>query len=367
MRNAHNYADSWNNDKPWGTKTPEQEQYKKDVETSYENRNNVEQPVNENTYQTMKPMDALMNPLDYTTYEDRNQKNTRPVVPPPSIYEDQVIQSTRPGNLPMIGNPNLPLMDENDPTAGFRQDIELVKPKGLTEIPNEPKLAIPKDMNAPMENYMNDLETKKEERKNRNSFNAALGIIGVGQLGTWLGEIDERNAAEAYRKERESRLSNAVRPGNHGDYMANVAGVGDYFRPDEHLRKGYNTKIARDGTQVQDNTYVKPAPRINEQVYPFGPEDFEAINTYVKNYVDRDKRRYGVTNKTQIRNRAMENLQNNKNLWIPNYKDSFYQMQGLPEYKKEDGGEHRIDDELELSEEQIKKLIEEGYKIKYMS
>jgi len=35
-----------------------------------------------------------------------------------------------------------------------------------------------------------------------------------------------------------------------GDYMVNLPGVGDPLRPDEHVRKGFNTKVARDGMEV---------------------------------------------------------------------------------------------------------------------
>lgn len=37
-----------------------------------------------------------------------------------------------------------------------------------------------------------------------------------------------------------------------GDYMANVSGVGNWFRPDDYTRKGYGTKMAQMGYEVGD-------------------------------------------------------------------------------------------------------------------
>lgn len=212
-----------------------------------------------------------------------------------------------------------------------------------------------------------------QKNKVKNPYALTQGVLAGARLLTGFGEMDERAALEAQINKKFGNVHEnyGTMGADRGDYMANVPGVGDPLKPNQHTRMGYNTKIAQNGIEIQDNTYVKPFPRINEQVYPFGPEDFEAINNYVKNNVDKDKRHYGITNETQIRNRAMENLQNNQNLWIPDYKDQFYQMQGLPEYEKpigikQQGGEYNIDQELELTEEQINDLIAQGYNLEYL-
>ena len=42
-----------------------------------------------------------------------------------------------------------------------------------------------------------------------------------------------------------------------GDYLANVPGIGDHLKPDQHTRMGFDTKVAQDGYQVGDELQLR--------------------------------------------------------------------------------------------------------------
>lgn len=88
----------------------------------------------------------------------------------------------------------------------------------------------------------------------QNPYLASQTMIAGMQLLGNIGNLDERAAQEAAIRERVSnvhRLYNA-QGSDRGDYMVNVPGVGDFLKPDQHTRMGYNTKVAKMGYQIDD-------------------------------------------------------------------------------------------------------------------
>lgn len=81
--------------------------------------------------------------------------------------------------------------------------------------------------------------------------NIAQGMITGINAGAAFGDLLSGKNADAERqfkaKASDPFRTNATAPSDRGDYMANVPGIGNNFRPDEHTRMGYNTKIAQEG------------------------------------------------------------------------------------------------------------------------
>lgn len=109
-----------------------------------------------------------------------------------------------------------------------------------------------------------DVAMRKNNMKNmfKNAYNP-LGdnpyartnalISSMHMIGN-IAHADERIAQERALRERVSNVHRlfAERGQDRGDYMVNLPGVGDPLKPDQHVRFGYNTKIAQDGMQVGD-------------------------------------------------------------------------------------------------------------------
>lgn len=105
-------------------------------------------------------------------------------------------------------------------------------------------------------------ENNNNQRGSNPYLNANLAIGSMQLIGN-IANMDERAARERDVNERVSnvhRIYGAQGP-DRGDYMTNVPGVGDFLKPDEHVRSGYNTKIAQDGTQIGNEAY-----QVNQEV-----------------------------------------------------------------------------------------------------
>ena len=83
-----------------------------------------------------------------------------------------------------------------------------------------------------------------------------LPTVGIGalQAAAYIGNRDERQAEKERFEARQANVHNifATIGADRGDYMVNAPGIGDPLRPDEHLRKGFNTKVAQIGGAVGD-------------------------------------------------------------------------------------------------------------------
>ena len=78
-------------------------------------------------------------------------------------------------------------------------------------------------------------------------FNAGINAL------SYLAEGDERASREKKLRERLSDVHRFYTPqgADRGDYMVNTPGVGDFLKPDQHTRMGYDTKVAQDGGSME--------------------------------------------------------------------------------------------------------------------
>ena len=85
-----------------------------------------------------------------------------------------------------------------------------------------------------------------------NPYLATQASIAGMQLATNIGNLDDRFAQEAGIRERVSNVHRTfgTKGADRGDYMANVPGMGDFLKPNQHTRMGYDTKVAQDGAQI---------------------------------------------------------------------------------------------------------------------
>jgi len=231
----------------------------------------------------------------------------------------------------------------------------------------------------------------------RNTNQAQAAIAGT-QAVTGFIESFQRRKDEKALKNRFSDVfeTHAVAGSDRGDYMVNVPGVGDPLKPDQHTRMGYNTKIAQDGVAIQDNTRVAPphipAGTIEEQIAEadFRKKQLEELNSPYTTIAipdgnstfPNDSVRFfpgqrgskvpyirdlgnlaGVTGRYSSDDYL--NMVNNQGARM--YQDTS-RVQANPDFmfRQQNGGEYAMDDELEMTENQINELIAQGYQLEYL-
>ena len=96
--------------------------------------------------------------------------------------------------------------------------------------------------------------SKWKQAQENNPYLASQTMIAGMQLLGNIGGMDERAAQEAAIRERVSNVHRlyGTQGEDRGDYMVNTPGVGDFLKPDQHTRMGYNTKVAQMGYQIND-------------------------------------------------------------------------------------------------------------------
>jgi hypothetical protein len=91
-------------------------------------------------------------------------------------------------------------------------------------------------------------------KSNAQHQNEAKGMIttmkGATSFGNWISGTAQQAEKDFRRKVSDVFETHDVAGSDRGDYMVNVPGVGSDFRPDEHTRMGYNTKIAQIGIEI---------------------------------------------------------------------------------------------------------------------
>jgi hypothetical protein len=89
--------------------------------------------------------------------------------------------------------------------------------------------------------------------------NIAQGIIAGGKALTSIVDYRGRRKQEEALKRRMSDVfqTHGTAGPDRGDYLANVPGVGSDFKPDQHTRMGYNTKIAQSGGEYNMDDEVE--------------------------------------------------------------------------------------------------------------
>lgn len=96
--------------------------------------------------------------------------------------------------------------------------------------------------------------SKFKQATDANPYLMSDSILAGMHLLSNIGNADERAAEEKAIRERVSNVHRlyGTQGADRGDYMVNAPGVGDFLKPDQHTRMGYNTKIAQDGYQIND-------------------------------------------------------------------------------------------------------------------
>lgn len=215
---------------------------------------------------------------------------------PPDLFKGQQGASI-PGNdiwnmdifresygAPAQPNGHLPIELQSPPQSGFLTGEGLRPGPGAVAVGEE-------RTSGPQQRTINESGNIELQRQGR--FKQALeeqpylgaDLFNAGlSTASYLAEGRDRGRAEDELRQRVSNVHNlfGTQGENRGDYMVNLPGVGDFLQPDRHTRSGFDTKVARDG----------------------------------------------------------------------------YQMQG--------GGEYNVEDEVDLTEEQIQKLVAQGYEVEYL-
>lgn len=94
--------------------------------------------------------------------------------------------------------------------------------------------------------------SKFKQATDENPYLLPSGMIAGMQLAANVGNLDDRAAQERNIRERTSNVHRLFQAqgSDRGDYLSNVPGVGNFLKPDQHTRMGYDTKVAQDGYQV---------------------------------------------------------------------------------------------------------------------
>lgn len=128
-----------------------------------------------------------------------------------------------------------------------------------TEVPQYEAMGaptpVPGDRNISEEGTLDLRKVSRwEQAQEKNPYLASQTMIAGMQLLGNIGSLDERAAQEAAIRERVSNVHRlyGTQGADRGDYMVNTPGVGDFLKPDQHTRMGYNTKVAQMGYQIDD-------------------------------------------------------------------------------------------------------------------
>ena len=210
------------------------------------------------------------------------------------------------------------------------------------------------------------------------------GILADGTLGAfgvvgWAGERDEVAEAEAdaARKFSDPFETNLVAGSNRGDRMANVPGFGNELKPDQHTRWGRDTKVAQDGMEVGDEqlsfreAFAKNKAAgakeftWNGKSYSTQTAEENALTLNNEQLDDYISNAYSDTKAAGWSKSTGEIL----NSYVDEYWDRKYKAN--PDYwnnlsTKQNGGGMNIGQETEMSDEEIQRLLAQGYKLEYL-
>ena len=153
-----------------------------------------------------------------------------------------------------INRPKVPqfnIADESQNSPLNKQNIDpAYDPTNYQAAPNEMQEFVPGGPDDPF--------AKEQTQGSENPYFFPQAVIAGTKAVTGLKRGIDRVSEEQYFNDQFSDVFNYndVAGSDRGDYMANVPGIGDFLKPDQNVRKGYNTKTAQDGIAVQDNTRV---------------------------------------------------------------------------------------------------------------
>jgi len=209
LTNNHNYTDSWNSDKPWGTKTPEQIDYQLMVENSYNknvlNKNNSTSvqsngtvPMlgyNPNSYnQSLKPFNPAVQNTPQQTFQPKYNHYQNSLKPwslnkdKDNLHIDNMDLNTKEYSKPTVGDksginnswvaPVVGGVIENIPSM-----IELAKGKKYDKVDYgkiTPKLI---DYSQSLKDARMQAAISRNQLKTAAGGNAGAVMANLGQLG----------------------------------------------------------------------------------------------------------------------------------------------------------------------------------------
>lgn len=246
---------------------------------------------------------------------------------------------------------------------------------------------------------------KKDKRTSDKIFMGYPTPEGMAEASQWVAglQIAGNILDTPNRLDRENQLKrqfsdvynfNDVTGSDRGDYMANVPGVGDFFRPDDHTRMGYNTKIAQDGgepnpyTQRPDDGWFHPfdfgdynrpkSPMEKNSFYNYMQDEMRELNALQAFDYGTSPTQFLASMGVQDMQDYLKEVKQRKKEYLSGIKDRAKDWISQPgnkeaylDYKKgmgikEQGGQLNVDDEITLTEEQINNLIKQGYNLEYL-
>ena len=234
--------------------------------------------------------------------------------------------------------------------------------------------------------YTTGPDVFNEKKKSRNPYALTQGVLAGARLLTGFGQLDERAALEQQINKKFSNVHEAygTMGADRGDYMANVPGVGDPLKPNQHTRMGYNTKIAQYGMAIQDNTKVAPqyiperldlrnyTPEaediMRKEGYRMWEEDKAAGKTMLSGPESNYKAIYNAAEFYDRPQYAGQDTTQPAGIYVGNPSRYVELEKQNPRsiQLRQQGGEYNIDDELDATEEKIAELIAKGYNLKYL-
>jgi hypothetical protein len=174
-------------------------------------------------------------------------------------------------------------------------------------------------------------------------------IPAVGNAIAWIGEGDERVQNEQRLRKKISDPFNVYRTmgADRGDRMANVPGFGNELKPDDHTRWGRDTKVAQDGIDVRK----EDTNRWGEMLNGMSNDDIRSKMPYMPKAWDI------ITQPTVDPASWDRNFGQNIDI-VNDYQQRLMQEQ--------DGGGVNIGDEQEMSDEEIQRLLAQGYQLEFI-
>jgi len=136
--------------------------------------------------------------------------------------------------------------------------------------PNDMKEFVPGGPDDPFqEDKKRNIFSSDPYKSNARHQNEAQGMIAGMNVLTGIGNYADRRKQEEELKNRFSNVfqTHGTAGADRGDYLANAPGVGTNFKPNQTTLMGYNTKIAQQGGQYnQDDELELSEAEINNLI-----------------------------------------------------------------------------------------------------
>jgi hypothetical protein len=170
----------------------------------------------------------------------------------------------------------IPTYDPSIPGSRMSQDIrnqEQTLREGEVASTTPPNISAAQDTS----NYVKSFTDANGQNKKGNQFLAPALLAATDVFSSVARKFQDRDAKRNLKDQFLSDNLFNPRPedysGNRGDYTINTPGLGDYFRPDEHINGDFN-KIARMGGEMKRKIKITSLP----QAAYGGSQNAKAVN-----------------------------------------------------------------------------------------